>query len=468
MQNNNNSFGGKKGDHKEEQSYYQKEEETGSEWWNESMDRRSSMKTLAYVGGGVLVGSIVIASIFGDDDDSDDVETQQDSKSLQQKEGWNVGATDKQLFYPQDCLVDSDSRTAIDWQKYLGASTLNAIYEPKKANLKPYNTPTLVQSLSMPALATNIKLSFTPEMARAYSQGLGVKEILSTNKNNDNLLLIVDMPGAESVAFSAAMADCADIVLTFDNIPHPLGVVPAHLTLASLVYYAGEIEEKKQKRVDNAVSLFVMDRSRFVEKISEDTQFDNRYLAKIPTIDDLKKSGVNNIMYCVNNEKQELDDLNDDFVEYQKQGIAVNLIDLGDFKRSENDSTAALPFAKSIGKDTLNTIRNQYQSAPPVYHYGGGVHFIPIFYGYNPYMAYGGRTVRTTVINNNMRAPSYRPVSRPTMFSAKNFGGASGVGRSRPSGFGMVSTRVSSSTGKLSGVRAGRSGSFGRSGGRGG
>lgn len=457
MENNSNSsFDGK---NKKETSYYQTDDETGSKWWNESMNRRKAGKTLAIVGGAVVVGAIAIAAIV--DDEDDDVEVQQDSKSLQQKEGWNVGATDKQLVYPEHYVVSSDSRTSSDWFRFYEVSALNAAYEPKKSVLKAYYVPTLPQSLGMGKYINDLKLFFTPEMARAYSQGLGMKEALAQNKNNDNLLLIVDMPGEESVAFAAAMSDCADLILTFDNIPHPLGVVPSHLTLGALVYYAGEVEEKRKNRVDNAVSLFVLDRKRFVQTISEDTQFDNRYLAKLPSIDDLKSSGVTNIMYLVNNEKQELDDLNDDFVAFQNAGISINMVELDQFKAKESDSFAVSPMQYGAPQDSINAIRNQYHTAPPVYHYGGGIHFIPVFYSYHPYMSYGGsmRTMPAT----SMRPSTYRPAPRQTIFSAQSFGGAKGVGRTRPSGFGMVTTRVSSSSGRLSGVRAGRSGSFGRS-----
>jgi hypothetical protein len=60
-------------------------------------------------------------------------------------------------------------------------------------------------------------------------------------------------------------------------------------------------------------------------------------------------------------------------------------------------------------------------------------------------------------------APSYKPAARPTMFSARNTGVTSGVGRSKPTGFGRVSTRVDGS-GKVSrsSYSSGRSGSFGR------
>ena len=66
---------------------------------------------------------------------------------------------------------------------------------------------------------------------------------------------------------------------------------------------------------------------------------------------------------------------------------------------------------------------------------------------------------------NISRGAAYRPVSRPTLFSSRTVGGTSGVGKQKPSGFGRVSVRASKSTGAITRVHNGRSGSFGRAGG---
>jgi hypothetical protein len=66
----------------------------------------------------------------------------------------------------------------------------------------------------------------------------------------------------------------------------------------------------------------------------------------------------------------------------------------------------------------------------------------------------------------NYNPPTYRPTSRTTVFSSTRVGGATGtgVGRSRPTGFGRTSVRMGGD-GNVTGVRSGRSGSYGRSGG---
>ena len=58
-----------------------------------------------------------------------------------------------------------------------------------------------------------------------------------------------------------------------------------------------------------------------------------------------------------------------------------------------------------------------------------------------------------------VRPPSYAPKTRPTMFSGRTTGAARGVGRTKPTGFGKVSSRVDR-TGRVLGTRSGSTGSY--------
>jgi hypothetical protein len=445
----------------------QADEEDEEVWWEQSMTRRDANVKII-VAGSVFFVAIAALAIFSDDngeegfDEDEEQELSIQSLEIQKKNGWNVGS-DKMLTFPPNSIVEKDSKFRDDWKNYFNIAQFQEVLKPKSPELMPYFAPTLAQALDQKALQAQMKLIFTPEMARAYSQGLGYKEILKKNKNSESLLLISDLPGAESVAFAAALADIADPVFDFDNWPHPIGVVPSHHTLAAMLYFANELAEKKAARPDKAYKLLVLDRNRFVSKINEDTQFDNRYLARTPLSADLKKMGVSDINYLTMNAEAELDDLNADFLDYQKNGINCAMVNLADFKRTEADGSAQNPIANS-GQ------AGAYMSAPPVYHYGGSPMFIPMFYSYHPYYSYSGRMPRTMPsANSGLRAPSYRPAPRPTIFSANSRGGGLGVGKTRPSGFGMVSARTSGGRGgRVTGIRAGRSGSFGRVGGLGG
>lgn len=55
------------------------------------------------------------------------------------------------------------------------------------------------------------------------------------------------------------MSEVADIVLGFDNYPHPKGTVKSHEVLGALVYYAAEVEAKREKRSDKAATVMILD-----------------------------------------------------------------------------------------------------------------------------------------------------------------------------------------------------------------
>ncbi len=454
-----------------------------------------------------LFGMAGIVSSCAEDDD-DDVDVEKNALELQQKEGWNVGSTDKTLTFTD--RQANDSKGSPDWKKYTQPDALMKAYQPADA-WKPYFTPTLIQGLSQESLRNAAQPVFSNAMREAYSRGLGMKELLKESKNPQQTLLLVDIPGPEAVAFAAAVADVVQPVITFDNLPHPLGVVPSHQTLGAMLYYAQEITEKATKRPTTAPALIVLDSNRLNKYTDADNQFDNRYMAKLPTADNLKSLNIGNLLYGVPSEAQktELDDLNDDFATFQEKSIAVSMLPLTRFQpqtaatsQTAQAAITAQPLTDSAKRLTTaqnlqpqngqpqqgqpqNSQQGQYQQgqqqqyangggyapAPvyypqPVYYYGGNP-FVSMwfFHHYASYSYYRPLPAMTRLPASSFSAPAYQAVRRPTVFSASSVGGnrSSGVGKSRPTGFGFVGVRMNSSRGTMSGVRAGRSGSFGRS-----
>jgi hypothetical protein len=232
------------------------------------------------------------------------------------------------------------------------------------------------------------------------------------------------------------------VVTTFDNWPHPLGVVPAAETLGALLYHAGDIDARKASVPAAAPAVFALDSNRLAPFNDPDTQFDNRYPARLPDAAALKARGVRAVLYVARDRSvtQEADDLNDLFVEYRQAGIQVALLPAADLQRA----------------NTATGVR---------YYYGGYPHTHFYFFAYYPFFGYRPALVARTRVAfvGTPRAPAfgriaYSPVARPTAFSGHRMGGRPGVGRARPSGFGRTSVR--SSGGRITGVRAGGSGSF--------
>src|SRR5207244_3813666 len=197
-----------------------------------------------------------------------------------------------------------------------------------------------------------------------------------------------------------------------------------------------------------------------------DDKFDNRYVTTVPSATALQQRGVKNIMYIVpsREQKEENDDINDDFVAYKDAKFKVVLFPLRDFQK------VAQPVTKKEPDGTTRTVTETR------YYYGGGLEshlgflmlysFLaprpvlyyppPMGYPYPPnYSSYpppgGGGGWRSTTLGDvrapSTPAPSYTPQSRPTLFSGTRVGGQAGVGRTRPSGFGRTTFRTSGGRG---------------------
>jgi hypothetical protein len=274
------------------------------------------------------------------------------------------------------------------------------------------------------------------------------------------------------------MASWADVIPDFENWPHPHGVVRSHDTLAALMYYAALVQEQKKQLPESAPGLLLLDTQRLAPYTDADDKFDNRYIATVPSATALQQRGVKNIMYVVpsREQKEESDDLNDDFVAYKNAKLKVVLFPLSDFQK----------VAQQVSKkEPDGTTRTATETR---YYYGGGLEshlgFLMLysFLAPRPMLYYpppmgspyppssppsGGAGTggwRSTTVGDvrapSTPAPSYEPRARTTLFSGTRVGGQEGVGRTKPSGFGRTSFRTSG--GQVTSV--GRSGSLGRGG----
>ena len=427
-----------------------------TEWFTNHISRRSLGKGLAWGAVLAMAGVTVYQLASGGDK-----EVNEDSFALQKKEGWNVGSTDKFLSFEGSSLTDSRGRNLTGYDP----NYLTSVYQPRDPRWQPFFVPTLIQSLAQQSLSGQMRPVFNAQMRETYQRAEALRNLVSQTPNPSQTLIISDLPGPQSLALGAAMADTAQLVPVFDNWPHPLGVVRSHETLGAMAYYAGEINEKRSKLKENAPAIMLLDSNRLTAYTDQDTQFDNRYQAKLPPADQLKQRGVQQVIYLVKDEsqKEELDDINENLVEWQKQGINVRMLRLSEFKPVDEPTQATV--AGTTGTTTTDVQRHYYYGGSP---WASWLFFSHYGYGY-PREVVGYRDGRSYPISRpttgqTYAPPTYRPTSRPTVFSNSRVGGASGVGRARPSGFGRTSVRMSSD-GRVTGMRSGRTGSYGRSGG---
>lgn len=438
-------------------------------WWQTSRRR--------FIVGGAAAAAVAVAGggvwLLTRDDTPENgtSEVDRDSLDLQRAQGWNIGSEEKSLSLPGAQALDS--RQQDTWQRYLDPSAMLGAFQPKSQEWLPFFVPTLIQSLQYESLRDQLSPVYTPSMKDAYGRGqVFAKDFLANSQNAAETAVIVDLPGPDSAAFGAGVAEAAQLIITFDNFPHPLGVVPSHETLAAMLYYAGEIEAKQSAAPAHAAPVFLLDSNRLATYADADTQYDNRYLAKLPSAQKLQEMGVRSVVYVVPDRTRtaELDDLNEDFVAYKDKTLNVAILPLSDFVSAGERGAGEW----SDGSARTGEDRRYYYGGSPALH----LLFFRAYPFYVPNQSFarrypgqfGGRAASSSPA---LSPPRYVPAPRPTMFSGSRIGGGgvAGVGRSKPSGFGRTTVRVSPS-GSVIGTRAGRSGFYspGRSGsfGRGG
>jgi hypothetical protein len=433
--------------------YVDGEDLVGARWWQESqrlsvdpIGRRRALQALAVLGGSAAVLGLV-AAFSGSDDH---VDVSMDALQLQRREGWNVGQQGAALRFPPSAGVDADGSRG--WTETLPA--LARELAPASPSLAPYYVPTLFQSVeAVPGATLRAALAPVAPDQRDFLRGQSILSLFKAVNTPADTAIILDLQGPSSVAVAAGLASGFEPVFIFDNWPHPLGVVPSHLTLGSAVYERPVFLRARRERAPTAPPVFVLDRDRLARYVDEESQFDNRYVAKLPTAENLRSLGIRHLLYVTpsKTELRELDDLNDDFVEYGKASIDVKVLPLTDL-------------------DTPAAAQGATASAPPTGFYYGGHPQTHLWFWHN----YGWHvpTVSAPVsrpalssLPDVSRGAAYRPALRPTIFSSRTLGTGSGVGKQKPSGFGRVAVRASKSTGAITGIRSGRSGSFGRAGG---
>ncbi|MDP2341614.1 MAG: hypothetical protein Q8O67_11705 [Deltaproteobacteria bacterium] len=407
----------------------------GKAWWNEALKlsvtgdgRRTLIGVAAAIGALALVPPVcgfVMAS--GSDDDGTHRRERRDALASQKEFGWSFGAADQvpAMVVPGPPLTGE----------------MNSLAEnlaPKNPRWRPAYVPTLFQSLSATPTSTKVTEDAAgiglrplrdvihpmyPQGAIAlHTQGDRIQRAL---KNGSGVAVVVDLWGPDSVVFAAALAERFDPVFLFDNWPHPRGVVPAHLTLASALANASELGRHKGTRIPDAPSVFVLDRYRLAPYTDDANEFDNRSLARLPTAEMLKAGGIAHVYYVAppGSVPTDKDDVVDDLVAWQAAGIEVRAIDTADYA-SLDDATTAATFARDYGLPL----------PPPI--------------------------EGTPALRSPAPASLWRPQPRASAFSAAT--PVATPTHTRPTGFASVPVVVHVGTGMLLGAALYRNGSWNR------
>lgn len=432
----------------------------GARWWHKGLadapkdaSRRNAI--LAALGAVGLVGVAAAIAVAADGCSDDETAVQRKrALDMQRTFGWSFGAAQESVTF------DGESKKPFDRAALARMSTdLRPADEGARAYYVPalFESPSAVPTLvaegdpaSITPLGNVLRPIFTPAMDRAYRSGKALASLLLAARTDSGLgrdiAVIVDLDGPESVAFAAGAAEAFDPVFTFDNWPHPRGVVKAHLTLAAAAYYQPLFA---RSYLGPRATMFVLDRQRLSPYSDDATQFDNRHVARLPSADALLDRGVRHVLVVVPTERDttESDDLNDDFVAFRSRRLSVGLMAANVFAADPAESKPA----------------NETEDWPP-YYYGGRAASHGWFWNDYPW----GLPPGPAPVEPSAPRPGklYVPTQRATPFSS---GSASSGVSPIPDGFGTVPVVVALGTGVILGAALSRSGSWNRaSGGYGG
>ncbi len=226
-------------------------------------------------------------------------------------------------FRPQELFTKGirtqDSSGGAEWRQYLKAEALHRAWAPaEKSPWRPYYKPTLVAAVSMVAEAAQPMLE-SAEPATTNSKAF------ADAPGFENAAVFIDLPGETSVVWAATLARAGYTpVLTFNNWPHPKGILRLERALGALLYFANELE--KRPAAAHGRPAFVLESGRIARRDPGPDEFDNRYYmaaADLPTADVLKKNGITRIVHVSAGTPPgaEQDDLNEYFVGLAKADI---------------------------------------------------------------------------------------------------------------------------------------------------
>jgi hypothetical protein len=115
-------------------------------------------------------------------------------------------------------------------------------------------------------------------------------------------MTIVDLPGPASVEAAAWLVSAAGCqpVCTFDNWPHPKGVLRVEQTLAELLRWASAIADARHAITPASPPLWICDSERLGTRSGSPGEFDNRYYLDdsiLPGLGLLRRSGITRVVY---------------------------------------------------------------------------------------------------------------------------------------------------------------------------
>ena len=150
-----------------------------------------------------------------------------------------------------------------------------------------------------------------------------------------DILTIVDLPGPAAVEVGAWLVTVGcQPVCTFNNWPHPRGVLRPEFILAELLRWAMVVADSREEVTPASPPVWICDSNRLGTRKGVPGEFDNRYYmeeAILPGAGLLKSNGIRRIVYITHAPADPpVLDLDSFFFEMEAAGLHVEIVDLMD------------------------------------------------------------------------------------------------------------------------------------------
>lgn len=222
-----------------------------------------------------------------------------------------------------------DAGGSLVWRDFVSAERLFEAWSPAADSLwEAYHCPTLFAALDqIPRAKVGVAPEpWIPEWLRT--------EVPAPSWLDAQTWLILDGPPLTSIAMAAHLC-CQQVcqpVCTFDNWPHPAGLLKSEIALAGLIRYAPLMAQARPRWHKGLPPVWICDSGRLGFSPGKPRDFDNRYYLDdsiLPGIELLRQHQLQRVVYAsLNRQDPPIADVVGYLHELQKQGLPVLRIGL--------------------------------------------------------------------------------------------------------------------------------------------
>lgn len=241
---------------------------------------------------------------------------------------------------------DVDSTGSRKWSDYFNADDIRAAWLPhQESRFAQYSKSALIDSA--PLLDGKIQPRYSEGERRSE---LGVRNLIASSELDRSTAVILDSGGAHSVAMAVElMKQGYQPIVMFNTVPVHNGSNRAEQELATMLYFAKEVQQLKEQGAFSASSppVFIMDCHRGDKPYSASTA-DNSYSYSkqdLPSAQVLRDHGIAKVVYLnegdqngrINPDFQSTDRLPQDLkpvvAEWNAEGVAVKYTGVAPWER---------------------------------------------------------------------------------------------------------------------------------------